>query len=105
MQTKNNLVHPLLTSRLPVTRTRKEKPGSVEVTSVQQKVLVFLRQYWKEHGFSASRPDMKKNFGLSSQANAQRCLERIQRRGWLAIAPGDRTGAPPAPRGRSALRA
>ena len=88
MQDENSVVYPLLTSRLPVTRTLKEKPGSVEVTSVQEKVLVFLRQYSKEHGFSASRPDMKKNFGLSSQANAHRCLERIQRRGWLAIAPG-----------------
>ena len=88
MQVGSKGVTPLLTSSVPVTRTRREKPGSVEVTTAQAKVLQFIREYKKTNGFAASRPEMTQALNLASPGNAHRYLQRLERRGWLTVAKG-----------------
>ena len=88
VQLKSTREIPLLTSSVPVTRSRRQRPGSVELTAPQAEALSFARNFLKANGFSVSRGDLKKGLKLSSDGNAHRYLKRIERRGWLKVAKG-----------------
>ena len=77
----------LLTSTVPVTRTQRQKPGSIELTARQSEVLAFVRNFVRTNGYAPSRTDLKMALNSVSQASADGLLQRIARRGWLTLSP------------------
>ena len=81
----------LLTSTPPVTRARKLKTGSVELTIRQADVRRELRHFVKRHAVAPTRVELGTALGLHQNA-VDNHLHRMSKKGWVELHPGVEPG-------------
>ena len=78
----------LLTSTPLVTRSRKAKTGSVALTIRQLEVLQAIRRFFRIHGFSPARSELRRQLGLKSHAGVDSHIHTLASKGWVKTEAG-----------------
>jgi len=71
-----------------ITRLMTPPPARGGVTKRQQDLLVFLRRYIGEHGYSPSFDEIKDELGLASKSGVHRLVNGLKDRGFIRVLHG-----------------
>ena len=75
-----------------VTRKRKLKTGSIELSERQHEVLCALREFVRMHGIAPTHAEIREAIGISESSPVFRHLHALAHKGWIELKPGVERG-------------